>query len=355
MRVLLSTGEPSAAVIAAGLRQELTGVQPDAEVRWLDWSRSLGPVFGFWAGLRAAPRLGRAVARALAEAAEFRPDVAVLVSYSGLHLPLGRRLRVRGIPVAYVAPPQVWAWGAGRTSALRTAADRVVCLFSFEKELLARAGVKADYFGYPLLDSVSRDESGSDVRQLLGLGPQPYVAFLPGSRPAEVRHHLPLFCRVFELLHHRLPSLEAVMVGPSAVTPLPLSSSMPTLPLDERYRVMAGAACLVTVSGTATAEAAILGVPMVVCYHLSLPATALARLLVRTRYFALPNILAGRQIVAELLNPSPERLATEAARLLADEKAGAAMRCELDRVRKLLGPRGATGHIARLVLELGRG
>ncbi len=370
MRVLFSTGELSGAVIAAVLRQELAESQPGVEVRRLDWSQSPGPVFGFCAGLRAAPKVGRVVARALAEAAEFRPNVAVLVSYSGLHLRLGRKLRALGIPVAYVAPPQVWAWGACRISALRAAADRVVCLFSFEKELLARAGVRADYFGYPLLDSVSAGMAGCDVRRSLGFGTQPYVAFLPGSRPAEVRHHLPLFYRVFELLLHRFPSLAGVIVGPSVVTALspsalhsppltphspPFTASPSSLSLAERYRVMAGAACLVTVSGTATAEAAILGVPMVVCYHLSLPSAVLARLLLRTRYFALPNILAGRQIVPELLNPSPERLAAETTEFLTDRALCAALRGEFRVIRALLGPAGAARQIARLVLELGRG
>ncbi len=349
MRVLFSTGEPSGAVIAAALRQELERIQPDIECRWLDWSRSLGPVLGFWAGLRAARGLGQALAHAAAAAAEFGPDVAVLISYSGLHLRLGPRLRALGIRVVYVAPPQVWAWGANRTTALKAAADRVVCLFSFEKELLVRAGLAADYFGYPLLDSVSQ---GSSVRPLPGLGR--YVAFLPGSRPAEVRHHRPLFSRVFELLQNGFPTLQGVMVGPSAITILPPGNSNMTWSLDERYSVMAGAACLVAVSGTVTAEAAILGVPMVVCYHLSPASTIAARVLVRTRYFALPNILAGRQIVPELLNPKPGALAARAARLLADEQASSAMRGQLGRVRAMLGPEGAAERIARLVLELGQ-
>ncbi|MEO0077887.1 MAG: hypothetical protein ABIK86_02685 [candidate division WOR-3 bacterium] len=349
MRVLFSTGERSGAVIARPVRQALERIQPDVECRWLDWSRTLGPVLGFWAGLRAAKGLGQALTHAVAEAAEFKPDVAVLVSYSGLHLRLGRKLRAVGIRVAYVAPPQVWAWGANRTKALKAAADQVVCLFSFEKELLVRAGLEADYFGYPLLDLVGR---GSSARPLPDIGR--YVAFLPGSRPAEVRHHLPLFSRVFELLQEGFPTLQGVLVGPSAITILPPGNSNMTWSLDERYSIMAGAACLVAVSGTVTAEAAILGVPMVVCYHLSLPATITARVLVRTRYFALPNILAGRQIVPELLNPSPGALAARAARLLADEQASSAMRNQLGRVRAILGPEGATERIARLVLALGQ-
>jgi lipid-A-disaccharide synthase len=350
MRVLISTGEPSAAVLAAVIEQELTVASDVVRVFRHDAGAILGPVFGFGAGLRAAPKLGRALARSLAEIRAAKPDVVVLVSFSGLHLPLGRRIRALGIPVVYVSPPQVWAWGAGRGRALRDAADRIVCLFSFEQEYLSRIGVRSEYFGHPLLDSVRPVLFEQEVRQRMRLGPEPYVAFLPGSRPTENRFHLPLFYRVFELLQSRFPLLGGVMVGPGAICRLPATGGR--LPLSDRYSVMAHAACVVAVSGTVTAEAAILGTPMVVCYHLSRFSTFVARKLARVRYFALPNILAGARIVPELLNPSSGLLAEETARLLADDAARAEMRGHLARVRDRLGPPGAARRIARLVREL---
>jgi lipid-A-disaccharide synthase len=348
VRVLISAGEPSGELIARLLEYELTR-QPEIAVQLLDAGRSLGPVFGFGAGLRVGLRLGRAVESALAEIENARPDVVVLVAFSGFHLALGRRTRARGIPVLFLSPPQVWAWGGWRARQLRSAADKVVCLFGFEQPLLQLRGIDAVYCGYPLLDSVHPNLSDPQVRLMLGLGREPYVAFLPGSRETERGHHVPLFKQVFELVRSGMPGLRGVMVGETAG----LSAGMAGT-TSERYSVIARAACVLAVSGTVTAEAAILGTPMVVCYHLSRFSTLAARLLVRTWHFALPNILVRERIVPEFLNPTAPQLAAELLSLIRDQTRQEKMREGLARVRESLGPTGALPRIAREVVGLAR-
>jgi lipid-A-disaccharide synthase len=301
------------------------------------------------------------LSRAEASVLKLCPDVAVLVSFSGLHLPLGRRLRRRGIPVLYLGPPQVWAWGGWRKRRLRKAADKVVCLFRFEEEVLRRAGVNAAYFGYPLLDGVTARLSRAQMLEKLGLGPnERYVVFLPGSRPSEIAHHRPLFRQVFAGLRRTVSGVRGAVVLNSEVQSPKSKVAMPdtrdlqdeeaglAVTSENRYDVMRHADCACAVSGTVTAELAILGVPMVVCYHLPWLSRVLAQALVRTPYFALPNILAGTRLVPERLEPEPGWLVRMLALLMRDSEERRQQVEGLARVAANLGPSGGMAHICRL-------
>jgi lipid-A-disaccharide synthase len=294
------------------------------------------------------------------------PDVVVLISFSGLHLPLGRRLRRRGVPVLYLGPPQVWAWGGWRKRRLRKAADKVVCLFRFEEKLLRRAGVNAVYFGYPLLDGVVSRLSREQTLEKLGLGPsERYVVFLPGSRLAEIAYHQPLFADVLSRLRRECGNIRGVMVTmeEDASQRAIVKSRKPrgrdqeeegrmVVVREDRYDVMHHADCACAVSGTVTAELAILGVPMVVCYHLPLLSRMLARALVRATHFALPNILAGTRLVPEVLEPEPQALAQTLTPLMRDSDERRGQLAGLARVAAELGPPGATERVCVLAREL---
>ncbi len=345
-------------------RLEMVRLDPACEVINLLDAAELGPVFGFAEGLRAGPRLRGVLDRAESSVARLAPDVAVLVSFSGLHLPLGRRLRRRGVPVLYLGPPQVWAWGGWRMGRLRRAADRVVCLFRFEEELLRRAGVNARYCGYPLLNGAAASLSRAQTLEKLGFGPgEHYVVFLPGSRPAETAYHEPLFRVVFEQLRRRAAGVRGVMVAmeasPESKGRSPKSGAGSqetedgmTVVRANRYDVMRHADCACAVSGTVTAELALLGVPMVVCYHLPRLSWVLARVLVRTPYFALPNVLTGTQLVPEVLEPEPGGLVRMLASLMLDSDERRTQLDGLARVAEALGPPGAMARICALAREL---
>jgi len=289
----------------------------------------------------------------------------VLVSFSGLHLPLGRRLRRRGVPVLYLGPPQVWAWGGWRKRRLRRAADEVVCLFRFEEEMLRRSGVDARYFGYPFLEGAVSRLSRAQTLEKLGFGPsERYVVFLPGSRPAETAYHEPLFRVVFEQLSRRTPAVRGVMVALEASpksgvrSPEPGAGSQETgdgivVIRENRYDVMRYADCACAVSGTVTAELALLGVPMVVCYHLPWLSRVLARALVRIPHFALPNVLSGTRLVPEMLDPQPEVLVRTLAPLMLDSEERRRQLAGLAGVAAGLGPPGAMQRVCTLARELG--
>jgi len=360
------------------LAQETARLDAGCEVISLQDPAEVEPVFGFAEGLRAERRLRGALDRVEASVVKLNPDAAVLISFSGLHLPLGRRLRRRGLPVLYLGPPQVWAWGGWRTRQLRQAADRVACLFRFEEELLRRAGVNAVYLGYPLLDGVVCRQSREQTLEKLGLSlGDHYVVFLPGSRPAEIAYHRPLFGEVLARLRRTANGMRGVMVtmeeessqepergdreaegeGREACCPTGAAeakggdSGIVTVSRD-RYGVMRHADCACAVSGTVTAELAILGVPMVVSYHLPRASRVLARAFVRIPHFALPNILAGTRLVPEVLEPRPEDLARMLEPLTRDSDERRSQLAGLARVAVGLGPQGAMTRISSLVRDL---
>jgi lipid-A-disaccharide synthase len=345
-------------------RSEMTRLDPDCDVVSLNDTTVLDSVFGFAEGLRAGSRLRGVLDRAEESIENLAPDAAVLVSFSGLHLPLGRRLRRRGVPVLYLGPPQVWAWGGWRKRRLRRAADKVVCLFRFEKEVLRRAGVDATYFGYPLLDGAVSRLSREQTLEKLGFGPsERYVVFLPGSRPAEITYHQLLFVEVLAKLRRTVREIRGVMVAmeasPKSIVHSPKSGagskvaeSGMVVVRENRYDLMRHADSACAVSGTVTAELALLGVPMVVCYHLPWLSRVLAEALVRTPHFALPNILAGTRLVPEVLEPEPQELVQMLEPLMHDSPERRRQLDGLARVATELGPPGAMARICMLAREL---
>jgi len=355
--MVVSAGEPSGELLLGLLTKELAQQAPDCEVGRLQDEVRLDPVFGFWQGLRAAASVRRSLAQAEGYVVRLKPDLTVLASYSGFHLPLSRRLRRRGLQILYLGPPQVWAWGGWRKRRLRGAADKVVCLFRFEEDLLRRAGVDAVYLGYPLLDSITARPSRAQTLQKLGLGrDEHYVVFLPGSRPAEIVHHRPLFTEVFAMLRRKVGGLRGVMVtagaSPESQVRSPESPSGLVSVSDNRYDVMRHADCACAVSGTVTAELAILSVPMVVCYHLQWLSRVMAQVFVRTPYFALPNILAGKRLVPEVLEPEPEVLARGLELLTRDSDERRQQAEGLARVRAGLGPPGGMARVCQLACQM---
>ncbi len=269
-----------------------------------------------------------------------RVTVHIPVDSPAANFPICKLTKTRGIKVVHLVAPQLWAWGGWRIAKLRRRTDHVMCLLPFEQRWMEVRGVQATFVGHPLFDHAPILDDPEGVRATFPDSPMK-LAIMPGSRPGEIKNNFHLLLRTFRLLRKHRPEVTAVI---PATTPQ----------VEERLRQMAdeiggwpeglhmiiGDADLVidwcdaalAVSGTVTLQIARQHKPMVVVYKAGrLIYHLLARWLIQTESFALPNVIAGSRIVPEFIPyfGGPERLFVEVDRLLSDPTAGRLQRQEL--------------------------
>lgn len=307
-------------------------------------------------------------------------DLVVLVDYAGFNLRLARSLRrcapsSRRPGVLYYVPPKVWAWGRERVEELRKLADKVAAILPFEEAYLRRAGIDAVYVGHPLLDGPDTSlgsEGGTAGSAPGGRRPNqrgidyPVLALLPGSRPEELRMHLPIFLSTAFLLRRLMPELQ---IGIGKTEAIPLSTYRDGW---RRWRARTGsraeapfvvgdvgtllrqASAGIVKSGTITLECALAGLPHVVAYRMNPLSWSFVRRRLTVEHVSLPNLLLAREAVPELLQnqATPEALADAAYPLLADEAPGSVQRKRFREIRlRLESPHGAGG-ASRRVAEM---
>lgn len=299
-------------------------------------------------------RVQRTLARA---AAERHAALAILIDSPGTHLGVARRLKNRGIPVGYFIGPQVWAWRAGRVRVVKRLVKRMVVIFPFEEKIYRDAGVPVDFVGHPLVDVVRATSTRAEFAARHGLSPdRPIVALLPGSRRNEIARNYPAILEACALLSKKyaaaggiqfvLVAAPGLAVDFSAVEAKLQLSTQPLAPKrieGDAYNALAAADCAIVASGTATIEAALLGAPMVVVYRVA-PSTAMVvRRLLRTKFISMVNLIAGREVVKELIQDAftAPAVAAEISRLLDSPDARVEMKAGLAEVRETLGPGGA--------------
>lgn len=311
------------------------------------------------------PGLYRAYKLMVRRLRDARPIAIVLIDFPEFNLRLAKQARRAGIPVVYFIPPQLWAWRRGRIRQMARRVTRVLAAFPFEESLYQEAGVPVEFVGHPLLDVVPRDLDRAKARERIGVGErQTLVGLLPGSRRQEVERLLPPMLDAAARLARADPgrcfvlglaaSLDRELVGVHLRRASEAGGPPVEVAEGRTYEVMAASDALLIASGTATLEAALLGAPMVVCYRVSPLSEAIARVLTRSAWISLPNIVAGRLIVPEILQRwvTGARLASEAEQLLADPWAAAAQRAAFTEVRSRLGQPGVGARAARSVLKV---
>jgi lipid-A-disaccharide synthase len=294
------------------------------------------------------------------EARQRKPALAVLVDAPGMNFPLSRRLFPLDIRMAYFISPQVWAWRSGRVKAIRERIERMFVIFPFEVDFYERAGVPVEYVGHPLVDSVGASSTREEFAARHGLDPQrPILTILPGSRHTELSFHLPPIAQACAGLARDFSPQFVLAVARNLVDSEFRGFGAPGLPATfvqgETYDALAASDCAIVSSGTATVEAALLGTPMVVVYRVSKLSGAILRRMIRTPHVAMVNLIAGRQVVPELIQEqfTPSALEAAVRGLLAAPEPRENMRQQLRAIRAKLGPGGtierAAGSIARML------
>jgi lipid-A-disaccharide synthase len=292
-----------------------------------------------------------------------RPDLLVLIDYPGFNLDLARRAKKYNIPVLYYISPKIWAWREGRIVPIKKYVDRMVVILPFEKQFYQGHGVEVDFVGNPLLDQVQTALTPAEFKDRYNIDPKAAViGIMPGSRRQEIVKLLPLFTRSAVKLNRALK--KSVFLLPLATTLTEddirkyAGSSRSEIDIriikDERYEAMAACDAAMAASGTLTMELAILGVPMVVCYRVSMVSYLLAKHFIKVKYASLVNLVAGREVVPELLQlqATPDNIYRAMLPLLQNVKTAEAMQEDLAGVCAQLGTPGASRRAAKIVIDM---
>jgi len=290
-----------------------------------------------------------------------RPDLVILIDFPEFNLRLAKIAHRKGIPVLYYISPQVWAWRPKRVKLIAQWVKKMVILFPFEVPFYEAAGVDVEWVGHPLLDIVKPTLSKDVAFQRFGLDPkQRTIALLPGSRMHEVKRLLPPLLASAQLLQKESPDLQFIIplapgILQGTLSPWIRNISVPLKVVEGwTYDVMNISELLITASGTATLEAAILGKPMVIVYKVSFFSSWIGRALIQVDHIGLVNLVAGKEIAPELIQNevNPKRVAEEALRILRDPILHRRMTETMTGVRQSLGEPGAAQRAAHIVMSL---
>ncbi len=298
-----------------------------------------------------------------------RPALLILIDYPDFNLLLAAQAKKLGIPVFYYISPQVWAWRSSRVGKIGRLTDRVAVILPFEKDFYAERGVSVDFVGHPLADTVLPEQlpNREEFFQAHDLAVEPathVIGILPGSRSKEIRSLLPDFLAAAELLSKDKEQKWLFLLPRASTVPqeLLLENGLAAVQdkidirviENDRYALMAACDAVAAASGTVTLELAILGIPAVTAYRVSPLTYRLGRLLVRhLRHFSLVNLIAGREVIPELLQDEvkPEAIAKHLHLLLEDGDYRHKVFHGLAEVTEKLGPPGCTKRAAEIALS----
>ena len=290
-----------------------------------------------------------------------RPDLLICVDYKEFNYQLAKFAKQNGIKVLFYVSPQVWAWRKNRVKKYGAVIDMMAVIFPFETAYYEAENVPVRYVGHPSVDKVIPKLSKSDALKQFNLDSNaPIIGLVAGSRANEIKRLLPVMLEAAQKLKTDFPTAQFI---------LPQADSLPdsliqnyltrakvnvTVIKNQPYDVMQCCDAIMTCSGTATLEIALLGIPMVICYRLNSLTYFLGKMLVKTRFIGLPNIIFGESIVRELIQhaATAQNLATEITHFLTNKEAAQNCRTDLEVVREKLGQGGGIQNMAQLVKEM---
>lgn len=376
--IVLVAGEASGDHLAAQLIVALRQRLPNARFAGIAGPRMIAAgceaweraeqlsVMGLFEILPHLPRLLRIRRQLIDRLLATPPDVYIGVDAKEFNLRLMPALKARGIRTVQYVSPQIWAWRQGRIRTIGRAVDLVLCLLPFEKQFYDAHAVNARFVGHPLADLIPMQMDRTLARQVLGLAPDAHdaqtIALLPGSRAGEVARLGPPFAATVRWLGAQRPQLRFIAAMASRTVRERFEESLRAQGVRDQVQlfdgraqeVMAASDAVLLASGTATLEALLVKRPMVVAYRLGALTTFLLKTLklVKSPFFAQPNLLAGRALVPEFFNAQvrPKILGAALIEQL-DRTDGAALLQTFAAIHGTLR-RGASGQAADAIVEL---
>ena len=371
-QILISAGEASGDIHAAAVTVALKRIDSTTEVFGMggDELRAAGGevlfdikdhgVMGFVEVIKKLPdlfKLRREFARVMDER---KPDCLVVVDYPGFNMKLAKLAHDKGIPVVSYIAPSAWAWNKGRAKNVAKIVDKVACIFPFEYDVYKEAGAPVEFVGHPLVDIVHPTMERAEAEAWVGKVPGcPLVLLMPGSRLMEIERMLDVILEGAKLLKKQMPEVQFAMPRAGTIPIEMLQGKIKASGLDVKiteghnYDLFSVADLALATSGTVTLEAAMCGLPSVILYRTSAITAFIARRVINIPNIGLPNIVAGRQILPELLQEelTPAKLAATAVELLAPERRPQ-LEANLAYMKERLGEPGAVNRVAQLILRI---
>ena len=294
------------------------------------------------------------------EIASRRYDAIILIDYPTLNLRLAKQGRCFDCPVFFFISPQIWAWRKGRIRDIRKSVRKMFVILPFEEKLYLDAGVDAEFLGHPFIDMVhpSRPREESREKYSLNAGVKT-IGLLPGSRINEVNSLLDVMIQAAEKIRSELGSCQFLLPIADSINPDLIRQRLGANPLGiqliqgETYDVMNSCDTLIIASGSATLEAGILGCPMVIVYKLNPLTHWLADCLIKIPLVGLVNIVAGEEVVPELIQHkvTAENISSEVLAMLRTPEKEQAVRERLLKIRKSLGEPGVMKLVAKRIAD----
>lgn len=399
-RVMIIAGESSGELYGSLLAKALKARNPNIKISGVGGERMasagvelISPIassFGLVEAVKTFGRIRKTFRKILDAFSSFAPQAVVLIDYPDFNIPLAREAGNRNIKVLYYVSPQVWAWRTKRVATIAKLVDRMAVILPFEVDLYRGTGLPCEFVGHPAMDEIAGAGAGpgsvpaGSVKAALGLQPdRPVMVLMPGSRPHEVQKLLPVMAAAAAAVKERYPEYQFVLpVAPNlspdttgrrsaAAPPQPgfgdfdhpifRSPDFHFIAGDRSVRALMAADLALIASGTATLQAALSGVPMVVVYKLSYFTYFAARLIVKVKHVSLANILLDKSVrddsglrITELLqgDANKDNITKELWRLLDDRVYRDGMILQMGKVRELFLDRSASLRVAEMVEEL---
>ena len=371
---MLSCAEASGDLYAGALARDLKALRPDVTITGFGgphFAAAGGELLADFRGLAVTgiteaipkiPEFLRTRRLLVAEAERRRPDVLVVIDSPDFNFRLAPAIKRLGIPIVYYISPQVWAWRRGRLKRMRAFVDRVLVIFPFEESIYRDAGVPVEFVGHPLVElspQIEKARARAEFCRALGLdSAAPLIALLPGSRANEVKRILPDLASAVQRIRNQVAAAQFVVARAPRLDDVLFEAARGLQGLriveGQTDTVLAAVDVALTASGTATVQTALHDTPMVIVYRVSPLTYELGRRLVRVASIGMVNLIAGEQIVPELIQDAftPDAVAREAVSMLTDPVRAQTVRKGLADVRARLGGPGASRRAANSILGL---
>jgi len=419
--VMILAGESSGELYGSLLAKALRRKWPDVHLIGIGGERMreagveliarTSDAFGLIEAVSSVGKIRTALKKAREALHEFKPSILIPIDYPDFNLKVASMAKPLGVKVVYYVSPQVWAWRRGRIKKIAGLVDRMMVILPFEQKLYEDAGVECEFVGHPVLEEIDevlqeavshevnffRTINNPPIRPLekggkggfkkakrmgmwslspgiktyfksaLGLNPErPLLSVLPGSRPSELKRHLPLITEVIRQFRQdrQVPSATAYQFCIPLAPNTDEEKYRPYLEdlrredvfirKGESVRVLAASDMAVVASGTATLQTALLEVPMVVIYQLSPLTYQLGKRIVKVKYISLVNLLSGKEVVQELLQKkaNPFEIIRELEKIMSDTQYRESMIAEFRMIKEKFSGRNASERVAEVVMKM---